>query len=180
MWYLVGVEILCNSWNCKSSQHSASNKYRSRSLCCVPVSKVWWRSGWCFPHLMKVGMLDELMAPRDGFVQAGCQHVLWTQAPALTPVNTCSSNFSGLILQLPFSPQSPGDLLLVPLHPSTATLPSLIWRLDPGVAYRILHQLKRESRLLTIVIIEATHNEWKEMKSRWSEGESLNVNMSSV
>lgn len=41
----------------------------------LPVNKVWWRSGWCFPHLMEVGVLDELTVPEDGSVRGGCQCV---------------------------------------------------------------------------------------------------------
>ncbi len=103
--------------------------------------------------------------------------------------NTSSSTDASkhLLLQFPWThPPSPffttkpgRPALCAPsfLHSNPSPL---IWRLEPGVAYRILHQLNKENRLFTLGENEATHNEWRGMKNRWSEGESLNVNMSSV
>lgn len=113
MWQLPGVEMLRNPGvaNNPSGQSQLYKEPRCPSR--LPLRRVRWRSGWCFPHFKqkRLWMFNELMVLADGFVWAGCQHISQTRAPARTLANTCSPNCFGLMHPYPlFTPQKPlGD-----------------------------------------------------------------------
>lgn len=175
--------MLYNSWNHKSSQLFSLQRIKSPlpPVCLsmrsggglTGVFLIWWRlhcirwahgpwrwicSSWMPVHLTNT-------SPSTHTTKHLLHQTPWTHPPS------------------PFFTTKPWRLALCAPLPSTSTLPPVlppIQRLGPGVAYRILHQMNREGRLLTLADDEATHNKWGVMKSRWGEGEGLNVNMSSV